>query len=72
MANTYNLKIEGMMCDGCSSSVREALEDLGATAASADHETASAQATFEAPVTQEALAEAIDDAGFKLVEVVEG
>ena len=68
---TYTLKIEGMMCEGCSSSVRESLEDLGATQASANHETASATATFAEPVTEEQLAEAVDDAGFKLIEVTQ-
>ena len=64
------LVIEGMMCPHCSGRVHEALEANEAVAnAVVSHETGTAVVTLAAEITDEALAQIVVDAGYKVVEV---
>lgn len=57
------LTVSGMACDGCEEAVVEALEGVsGVESASADHEAGTA--TAEGDADREALAAAIEDAGY--------
>ena len=64
------LVIEGMMCPHCSGRVKEALEANDAVAnAVVSHETGTAVVTLAAEIADEALAQIVVDAGYKVVEV---
>ena len=61
------IEITGMTCSHCENSVAEELMNVsGVTSASADHETGTA--TIEsASVAEQALADAVEEAGYKAV-----
>ena len=62
------LKIEGMMCGHCSGRVQKALEALpGVAAAAVSHESGTAVVTLSAPVSDDVLKKAVEDAGYKVV-----
>ena len=64
------LVIEGMMCPHCSGRVKEALEANDAIAdAVVSHETGTAVVTLAAEISDEALAQIVIDAGYKVIEV---
>jgi copper chaperone CopZ len=64
---TEKLKIDGMHCGGCLLSVRRAIERLPVK--SVVVEPGSATVDFdEAQVTHKALVEALEDAGYTVVE----
>ena len=64
------LTIEGMMCPHCSGRVKEALEANEAIAdAVVSHETGTAVVTLAAEISDEALAQIVVDAGYKVIEV---
>ena len=64
------LVIEGMMCPHCSGRVHEALEANDAIAnAVVSHETGTAVVTLAAEISDEALAQIVVDAGYKVIEV---
>jgi copper chaperone len=68
MATEKTLKIEGMTCNHCVMSVTKELQKLpGAANVAVDLESASAHLSTDA--TDEQLAEAVDEAGYKLVSV---
>lgn len=68
MASEKTLKIEGMTCNHCVMSVTKELEKLpGASNVAVDLASASAHLSTDA--TDEQLAEAVDEAGYKLVSV---
>jgi copper chaperone len=60
------LVVEGMHCDGCSSSITAALESIdGVESATADHETGTAEAVCRAgAVETDELKAAIEDLGY--------
>ena len=60
------IQVQGMSCDGCVTSVQNALTNRpGVTAASADFETGTVVIDFDPEVIQRAsLEQAIEDAGF--------
>ena len=61
------IRIEGMMCDHCSGRVKKALEAVaGVEAAEVSHETGIAEVTLNGSVSDEALAKAVADAGYKV------
>ncbi|MBI4986979.1 MAG: heavy-metal-associated domain-containing protein [Rhodocyclales bacterium] len=64
---TTTLKVSGMSCGGCVKSVTSVLLALpGVTQAEVSLEKGEATVEFEAgQVTREAMAQAIDDAGFE-------
>ena len=62
------LKIEGMMCPHCEMHVTKALEALPqVTEAHASHEAGEAVVTLNAEISQEALAAAVEAAGYKVI-----
>ena len=62
--------IEGMMCPHCSGRVQEALEANDAIAnAVVSHESGTAVVTLAAEISDEALAQIVVDAGYKVIEV---
>ncbi|MBQ2902257.1 MAG: heavy metal translocating P-type ATPase [Agathobacter sp.] len=64
------LTIEGMMCPHCSGRVKEALEANEAIAdAVVSHETGTAVVTLAAEISDEALAQIVVDAGYKVTGV---
>ena len=64
------LVIEGMMCPHCSGRVHDALEANDAIAnAVVSHETGTAVVTLAAEISDEALAQIVVDAGYKVVEI---
>ena len=64
------LVIEGMMCPHCSGRVHDALEANDAVAnAVVSHETGTAVVTLAAEISDEALAQIVVDAGYKVIEV---
>lgn len=62
------LKIEGMTCGGCESSIKTALERLdGVQVLEASHQEGSVEVLFDPDRTSvDALAEAVDEAGFEM------
>ena len=70
MSAEKNLKLEGMTCGHCVMSVTKQLQTLpGAKDVTVDLATQSAHLFTDDSVTEEQLAEAIDEAGYKLVSV---
>ncbi|MEN9748788.1 MAG: Copper ion binding protein [Actinomycetota bacterium] len=70
MATEKILKIEGMTCNHCVMSVTKELSKLpGAKDVAVDLASASAHLSTDESVTEAQLAEAIDEAGYKLVSV---
>ena len=64
------LIIEGMMCAHCQAHVEKALTALGGvTAAKADLEGKCATVTLAAPVSDEELKEAVEQAGYEVVSI---
>ena len=64
------ITIEGMMCPHCSGRVHDALEANEAIAnAVVSHETGTAVVTLAAEISDEALAQIVTDAGYKVVSV---
>ena len=70
MSAEKSLKIEGMTCGHCVMSVTKELEKVpGATNVSVDLASATAHVTTDGSVTDAQLAEAVDEAGYKLISV---
>ena len=64
------IKIEGMMCGHCSGRVKKALEAMaGVETAEVRHETGTAEVTLRGDVSDEALAKAVTDAGYKVAGI---
>ena len=67
---TKTMNIEGMMCGHCSGRVKKALEAVaGVETAEVSHETGTAEVTLRGDVSDEALAEAVTDAGYKVAGI---
>lgn len=67
---TKTIKIEGMMCMHCEAHVREALEKMDAVAkADVSHEKGTAVVELTGDVSNDALAEAVTNAGYKVLGV---
>lgn len=64
--STIRFKVEGMMCEACSSKVEEALGSIpGVESAAADHRKGVASAEYGGSIDDETFLMAIIDAGFK-------
>lgn len=64
------IRIEGMMCGHCSGRVKKALEAVaGVETAAVSHETGMATVTLNGHVSDEALAKAVTDAGYKVAGI---
>ncbi|MBU3806104.1 MAG: heavy metal translocating P-type ATPase [Candidatus Fournierella pullistercoris] len=69
--NTMNkvIKIEGMMCGHCKAHVEKALNALDGVSAVVDLENKCANVTLTADVQDDVLKQAVQDAGYKVVEI---
>ncbi len=64
------IKIEGMMCGHCESTVKKALLKIdGVSEAEVSHETGTAVVTLNAPVLDEVFRIAIENVDFKVLEI---
>lgn len=64
------IRIEGMMCGHCSGRVKKALEAVaGVETAEVSHETGTAEVTLRGDASDEALAKAVTDAGYKVAGI---
>ena len=64
------LVVEGMMCEHCAAHVKEALEKIeGVTGAKVDLKGKTATVKVKAELEESLYRQAIEDAGYKLVEV---
>ena len=62
------LKIEGMMCPHCEMHVKKALEALPQVVeAKASHDSGEAVVKLSADVSDDVLAAAVEDAGYKVI-----
>jgi copper chaperone len=65
---TQVLKVAGMTCNHCKMAVEGALQELpGVAKATVDLDKGEVSVEFTRTVSREALAEAIDEAGYELV-----
>ncbi len=65
---THRFTVEGMTCGHCVAAVREELEQLpGVTSVQVDLESGAVVLDSAAPLSTEALAAAVDEAGYRLV-----
>lgn len=62
------IKIEGMMCQNCVRRVKTVLENIEGVKADVDLEKKQADVTMPEGVSFEQIKEAIEDAGFDVVE----
>ncbi len=68
MSGTTSFKVEGMTCEHCVAAVTEELEALAAVrSAAVELSDGSVQLDLDGPVTDEELAAAIDEAGYRIV-----
>jgi len=67
--NTITLLIEGMSCTHCSARVEKALNALDGVEATVNLSEKSALVTLFQEVSEEALKEAVEDAGYELTEI---
>ena len=64
------MKIEGMMCGHCEMHTKKALEALdGVAKAEVSHEKGTAIVTLNQEVSNEVLTKAVEDAGYKVIEI---
>lgn len=64
------IRIEGMMCGHCSGRVKKALEAVaGVETAEVSHEIGMAAVTLNGHVSDEELAKAVTDAGYKVAGI---
>ena len=62
------MKIEGMMCGHCEARVKKCLEELdGVNEAVVSHESGTATVKLSADVSDEALKEAVEAQGYKVI-----
>lgn len=65
------IKIEGMMCMHCSAHVKKTLEGItGVESAEVSHENGTAVIVFAGPVEDAVLKTAIEDEGYKVIEII--
>lgn len=65
-----NIRIEGMSCGHCTARVAKALESLdGITSVSVDLESGTAVVEASDTVTDEAIIETVDDAGYDVLRI---
>jgi len=68
MATTTTYRVKGMSCGHCVAAVTEALSELdGVRDVAVDLDRGEATVTSDAPLAEEVVAAAIDDAGYELV-----
>ncbi len=63
------LKIEGMMCEGCENRVKNALKTIaGVESVEANHTTGLVKVSVNEDVEQELLEEKLEDIGYEVVK----
>ena len=63
---TVTLNVNGMMCAHCQARVEKALTDAGARDVRVDLDAKTATCTYAAPLTVDALKQAVTDAGYEV------
>ena len=66
---TKTIKIEGMMCPHCQARVEKALNALEGVTAVVDLEAGTAAVTLTGAVSDEALRQAVTDAGYEVTSI---
>ena len=66
---TKTIKIEGMMCPHCQGRVEKALNALEGVTAVVDLEAGTAAVTLTGAVSDEALRQAVTDAGYEVTSI---
>lgn len=66
---SLTIKISGMRCENCRRSVTSALNALDGIAAKVSLESGTASVSFERPVSDEVLTQAVESAGFDVLEI---
>ena len=66
---TKTIKIEGMMCSHCQARVEKALNALEGVTAVVDLEAGTASVTLTGAVSDEALRQAVTDAGYEVTSI---
>lgn len=63
------LKVDGMTCGGCSSSIIRSINELkGVGSVSADHQSGQVVVSFDdVQISEDSIKEAIEDAGFDVL-----
>ena len=65
---TLNLTVDGMMCGGCSARLQRVLEALPQVeSCKADHVTRAVELVLKEDLSMDAIAKAVEAAGFKVV-----
>ena len=64
------IRIEGIMCEHCEARIKAALEAVaGVAGADVSHKTGTAKVTLLSQVQDEALRTAVENAGYKVIEI---
>ena len=66
---SLTMKIGGMRCENCRRSVTSALNALDGVSAKVSLENGTASVSFENPVSDEVLTQAVESAGFDMLEI---
>ena len=66
---SLTMKIGGMRCENCRRSVTSALNALDGVTAKVSLESGTASVSFERPISDEALTQAIESAGFDVLDI---
>lgn len=67
MSERHVIDVSGMSCDGCERNVEEELQGVsGVSTVDADHEAGTVEIVVEGEVSDEAVATAVDDAGYEV------
>ena len=66
---SLTMKIGGMRCENCRRSVTSALNALDGVAAKVSLENGAANVSFERPVSDEVLTQAVEAAGFDVLDI---
>jgi copper chaperone CopZ len=65
---TVTFEVDGMTCDGCETSVRNAVGQLpGVASVAASHSARQIEVTFVSEADEAAVREAVEDAGYDFV-----
>ena len=63
------MKIDGMSCEHCSARIEKALNALEGVTAKVDLDSATASITIDGTIAEQALRDAVTDAGYEVVSI---
>ena len=67
--NEINLKVNGMMCEGCENRVKNSLKNIeGVKEVTADHNTGNVTVNANNEVSMELIIETIEDIGYEVAK----